>query len=70
MQSLFTSISTENAENDCCSSFFSKTVLNVHRRLIKCIRTNYVNKKPFFHLSVCVIDLFNFSKNSKDTGPI
>ena len=26
-------------------------------------------KAFFFHLSICEIDLFNFSKNSKDTGP-
>ena len=48
------------------SSFFSTRALSVQRRLIKCIRTNYVKKKLFFHLSV--IDLFNFSKNSNDTG--
>ena len=57
----FSSISTED---DSSSSFFHK---NVHQRLTKRIRTNYVNKNTCFHFSVK--DLVKFSENSNDMGP-
>ena len=60
-----TSISTEHD----CSSFFSKKSLKCTSEVNKVHKNNFVKKRPFFHLSVCEIDLFNFSKNSKDTGP-
>ena len=60
----FPSISTGNV---CCSSFMITTALKCTSEVkLKRIRTELLKEKTFFYFSVK--DLFNFVKNSKNTG--
>ena len=53
----FTSISNKND----CSAFFSKKALKYTSEVNKVHKNKLRKEKAFFHLSVCVIDPFNFS---------